>query len=117
MAKFVNTANILMLNDKRKSKMRSEVNVESLRYHLRELGHVYTIERENLLNTIYSMEGTYSLVELFREARKQDAIHAKSTIHRNIGIFLKAGFIREREGSGNRRKFETNYLFKMTCSK
>ncbi|MDD5599527.1 MAG: transcriptional repressor [Victivallales bacterium] len=90
--------------------MSSEINVESMRYHLKEFGHVYTIERENLLNTIYSMEGTYSIGELFQEAKKQDAIHAKSTIHRNIGIFLKAGFIKELDSSGKRKKYETNYL-------
>jgi Fe2+ or Zn2+ uptake regulation protein len=90
--------------------MQSEANVESLRNHLRKLGHVYTIERENLLNIIYSMEGPYSISELFREARKQDAIHAKSTIFRNMGIFLKSGFIKEHESSGKRKKYETNYL-------
>ena len=90
--------------------MSSEVNVKSLRDNLKELGHVYTIERENLLNTIYSMDGKYSLNELFLAARKQDAIHAKSTIFRNMGIFLKAGFIKELEDSGKRKKYETNYL-------
>ena len=90
--------------------MQSEVNVESLRDQLKELGHVYTIERENLLNTIYSMDGTYSISELFREARKQDAIYAKSTIFRNMEIFLKSGFIKELESPGKRKKYETNYL-------
>ncbi len=90
--------------------MSLKVNVESLRHNLKELGHIYTIERENLLYTVCSMEGTYSLTELFREAQKQEAIHAKSTIHRNMGIFLKAGFIKELETSGKRRKYETNYL-------
>ena len=91
--------------------MQTEANVTNLRDHLRELGHVYTIERENLLNTIYSMDGTYSLNELFLAARKQDAIHAKSTIFRNMGIFLNAGFIKEHESSGKRKKYETNYLY------
>jgi Fe2+ or Zn2+ uptake regulation protein len=90
--------------------MQSETNVESLRNHLRKLGHVYTIERENLLNIIYSMEGPYSINELFREARKQNAIHAKSTIFRNMDIFLKSGFIKKFEDSGKRKKYETNYL-------
>ena len=90
--------------------MQSEITVKSLRCHLKELGRVYTIERENLLYAIYSMEGTYSLSELFREAQKQKAIHAKSTLFRNMGIFLKAGFIKELESSGKRKKYETNYL-------
>jgi Fe2+ or Zn2+ uptake regulation protein len=90
--------------------MQPEANVGCFRSQLRELGHVYTIERENLLHAIYSMEDPYSLTELFRKAKKQEAVHAKSTIHRNIGIFLKAGFIKELEVTGNRRKFETNYL-------
>jgi len=90
--------------------MQSEAKVEVLRDHLKELGHVYTVERENLLNTIYSMDGTYSLNELFMTARKQDAIHAKSTIFRNMGIFLRAGFIKELKSSGKRKKYETNYL-------
>jgi len=90
--------------------MQSEVNVKSLRDNLKELGHVYTIERENLLHTICSMKDPYSLTELFRNAKERDAIHAKSTIHRNIGIFLKAGFIKELEDSGKRKKYETNYL-------
>jgi Fe2+ or Zn2+ uptake regulation protein len=90
--------------------MSSEVNVESMRYNLKEFGRVYTLEREKLLNTIYSMDGTYSISELFREAKKQDAIHAKSTVHRNIGIFIRAGFIKELDSSGKRRKFETNYV-------
>ena len=90
--------------------MQSKVNVESLRDQLKELGHVYTIERENLLNTIYSMDRTYSISKLFREAHKQDAIHAKSTIFRNMDIFLKAGFIKELEDSRKRKKYETNYL-------
>jgi Fe2+ or Zn2+ uptake regulation protein len=90
--------------------MQSEVNAASLRSQLKELGHVYTIERENLLSTIYSMDGTYSISELFLAARKQDAIHAKSTIFRNMEILLKAGFIKELESSGKRKKYKTNYL-------
>jgi Fe2+ or Zn2+ uptake regulation protein len=89
--------------------MQSETNVESLRSQLRELGHIYTIERENLLNAIYSMEGAYSLNELFREAKKQNAIHAKSTLFRNMEMLLKSGFIKELEDSGKRKKYETNY--------
>ncbi len=90
--------------------MQSEVNMKSMRHHLREFGHVYTIERENLLNTIHSMDGEYSIAELFREARKQDAVHAKSTIHRNIGLFIKAGFIKELDSSGKRKRYATNFL-------
>jgi Fe2+ or Zn2+ uptake regulation protein len=87
--------------------MEPEINVECLRQQLRALGHIYSIERENLMRAVYSMAGEYSLHELFQEARKQNAIHAKSTIHRNIGIFLKAGFIRKIEISGKRKKYET----------
>jgi Fe2+ or Zn2+ uptake regulation protein len=100
----------LLTNYKGKGKMQSEINVECLRNQLRELGHVYTIERENLLNAIYSMEGAYSLNELFSEARKQNAVHAKSTIYRNLDILLKAGFLKELESSEKQKKYETNRL-------
>jgi Fe2+ or Zn2+ uptake regulation protein len=83
--------------------------MESLRSQLKELGHVYTIERENLLHTIYSMEGTYSISELFQEAQKQNAIHAKSTLFRNMEMLLKSGFIKELESHGKRKIYETNY--------
>jgi Fe2+ or Zn2+ uptake regulation protein len=72
--------------------MQPEANVECLRSQLRELGHVYTIERENLLHAVYSMEDPYSLTELFRKAKKQDAVHAKSTIHRNIRNISESRF-------------------------
>jgi len=71
-------------------------NVEVLRNELKKQGRIYTPERELLLRVINAMKGKYTLQEFYEKARKRNAIHAKTTIYRNISIFVKAGFIKEK---------------------
>jgi Fur family ferric uptake transcriptional regulator len=84
-------------------------NVEKLRDELKKQNRNYTPEREELLKVISSMDGIYSLEDLYRKAFKKKTIHAKSTIYRTIDIYLNAGFIEEAKSSARRKRYQTNH--------
>jgi Fur family ferric uptake transcriptional regulator len=90
--------------------MHHRKNLEKLRDHLKILGRKYTSEKEELLKVIYSMEGVYSLEELYEKASRRKVIYAKSTIYRTIDIFVNAGFIKEAGLSSGRKRYETNHM-------
>lgn len=76
--------------------------------YLRKNNRKYSIERDDMLGVIASMDGCYSISELFRKAEEQRAIHAKSTIYRNIDLFMEAGLIERAEQTGKRPRYRTN---------
>lgn len=84
-------------------------NIEKLRKELKKQKRNHTPEREELLKVISSMEGDYSLEDLYRKAFKRKAVHAKSTIYRTIDIYLEAGFIKETGIVGGRKRYATNH--------
>jgi Fe2+ or Zn2+ uptake regulation protein len=88
--------------------MHHRKNVEKLRGRLKSLGRNYTPEREELLKVIYSMEGVYSLEDLYQKAFKKGVIYAKSTVYRTVDIYLHAGFIKEAEQVGTRKRYKTD---------
>jgi Fe2+ or Zn2+ uptake regulation protein len=91
------------------TKMGHMGNVKKLREELQKQGRKYTLEREELLQVIFSEEDVYSLDELYQRAHRQNAIHAKSTIYRNLDFYLKAGFIMEAGKPSARKRYKTNY--------
>jgi Fur family ferric uptake transcriptional regulator len=83
-------------------------NIEKLREELKKQDRNYTPEREELLKVISSMEGVYSLEDLYKKAFKRKVIYAKSTLYRTIDIYLNAGFVEEAGTVGSRRRYRTN---------
>ena len=80
--------------------------------YLRENNRKYTIERDDMLEVIKSMDGTYSLADLYKQALQHNAIHAKSTIYRNINMFLDAGLIKTVENKEtNKAAYQTSEEF------
>ena len=74
---------------------------------LRSKNRKYSIEREDLLAVIKSMKGQYSLSDLFATAFGSRVIHAKSTLYRNIELFIAAGIIREAGKMGAKTLYTT----------
>lgn len=102
--------------------MEHRKNVKSLRRYLKANNRKYTVEREEMLRLIATMEGHYSLNDLYKKSRKRNVIHAKSTIYRNIFLFIDAGFIKEIRMLSGQTVYETNrhdqhsdYLLCVAC--
>ncbi len=71
--------------------------------YLKENNRKYTVERDDMLHVIKDMDGSYSLNDLYDQAFKQRAVFAKSTIYRNIDLFVEAGLI-EKSGDSESSK-------------
>lgn len=70
-------------------------NLEDFRVHLKDNDRKYTVEREGILRILSSIEEPHTLPQLYDKARKKNLVHAKSTLYRNISLFVDAGFVRE----------------------
>jgi Fur family ferric uptake transcriptional regulator len=103
-------------------KMGHERSLTALRRYLKANNRKFTVEREEMLNAINSLDRHYSLEELYQKARKKNAVHAKSTIYRNMQLFIDAGFIKEIRLANGQTLYETNkhdehedYLLCVVC--
>ncbi|MHB9138170.1 MAG: Fur family transcriptional regulator [Victivallaceae bacterium] len=88
--------------------MKHDERLIALRRYLKASNKRYSVEREHLLDIIASMDGQFSIVDLFRKARKKGFIHAASTLYRNIYAFIDGGFINEIKLCGGRTVYESN---------
>ena len=75
--------------------MKHKKNLEDFRTYLKANDRGYTVEREGILRIINTIEEPCTLTQLYAKARKKNVIHAKSTMYRNISLFVGAGFVRE----------------------
>ena len=74
--------------------MNHKERLEDFRVFLKTIDRNYTVEREGILRTINALKGSYTLPQLYKRANKKNAVHAKSTLYRNISLFVDAGLIR-----------------------
>ena len=88
--------------------MKHQERLTALRRYLKASNKRYSVEREHLLDVIADMEGQFSIVDIFRKARKKRFIHAASTLYRNIHAFIDGGFINEIKLCGGRTVYESN---------
>lgn len=88
--------------------MSHEKKLAQLRRYFNTSGKRYTVEREHMLDVIAEMEGSFTIVDLFKAAKAKGFVHAASTLYRNLFIFIDSGFITERHLSGGRVEYETN---------
>lgn len=88
--------------------MTHEAKLAKLRKYFNTSGKRYTVEREHMLDVIAEMEGTFTIVDLFKVAKAKGFVHAASTLYRNLFIFIDSGFITERHLSGGRVEYEAN---------
>lgn len=85
---------------------------KKLLQYLKDNNRKYTIERDDMLEVIKKMEGIYSLNDLYAKAQKKGAIHAKSTLYRNLELFLDAGLIEKTEHpESNKIMYQTSTDF------
>lgn len=76
-------------------KMNHKKNLEDFRVYLKAKDRNYTVEREGILRIINAIETPHTLPQIYNRAKKKNVVHAKSTLYRNIFLFVNAGFIRE----------------------
>jgi len=80
--------------------------------YLKENNWKYTIERDDMLHVIKEMDGSYTLKELYDQAFKRRAVHAKSTIYRNIDLFIEAGLIEKaKDSKSDKKMYQTSKDF------
>ena len=79
-----------------------------LRKYLKTQGKRYSLEREELMEVIQTLDGHFNIETLCKAARKSGAVGADSTIYRNINIFVDAGIINELRLPGGRSVYEKN---------
>ena len=87
-------------------RMKNEKNLQYFRIYLKENERNYTVEREGMLNVIKALEGPHTLPQLYNKAKKKNAVHAKSTLYRNIDLFVEAGLIREKRLPNGKTVYE-----------
>jgi len=75
--------------------MKKKIDIQALRDFLKANKRPLTVEREALFNVMLSLKGHYSAAEFYKAARKQNAVHDKTTVNRVLPLFVKAGFIKE----------------------
>lgn len=77
-------------------KIEKKRNLDSFRNFLKENERNYTVEREGLLNIIRTLHGPHTLPQLYKKAQRRNVVHAKSTLYRNIFLFVEAGLLKEK---------------------
>ena len=77
-----------------------------LRKYLKAQGKRYSLEREELLEVIQTLDGHFTIEDLCKAARESGAVGADSTIYRNINIFVDAGILDELRLPGGRTVYE-----------
>jgi Fe2+ or Zn2+ uptake regulation protein len=75
-------------------KMKDKKSIDIFRDFLKENDRNYTVEREALLNVFKTMKEPLTLPQVYKKANKKNAVHAKSTLYRNIFLFVDAGLLR-----------------------
>ena len=88
--------------------MASGEKLSKLRKYLKTSGKLYTVEREHMLDVIADMEGSFTIVDLYKAAKAKGFVHAISTLYRNLFVFIDSGFITELHLSGGKVKYEAN---------
>ncbi|MCP3966345.1 MAG: hypothetical protein GY750_09350 [Lentisphaerae bacterium] len=89
--------------------MASKGKLAKLRKFFRASNKRYTVEREHMLDILDELKGQrYSIVKLYKLARKRGMIHAASTLYRNIFMFIDAGFISEVHLTNGKTEYESN---------
>lgn len=83
-----------------------EKQLTKLRRYLKSQGKRYSLEREELLEVIQSMDGHFTIDDLCKAARESGAVGADSTIYRNINIFVDAGILDELRMPGGKTVYE-----------
>lgn len=77
-------------------KLEDRKKLDCFRIFLRENDRNYTVEREGMLNIIRNIQEPHTLPQIYEKAKKRNAVHAKSTLYRNICLYVDAGLIREK---------------------
>lgn len=88
--------------------MKKKIDIQVLRTFLRANKRPLTVERAALFDVMLAMKGDYSAAKFYKAARKQNAVHDKTTVYRVLPIFVKAGFVKETRLSNGRKCYETN---------
>jgi len=88
--------------------MSHEQRLTQLRQYFNASGKRYTVEREHMIDVIAEMEGPFTIIDLYKVAKRKGFIHAASTLYRNLFIFIDSGFITQRHLSGGKCEYETN---------
>lgn len=89
-------------------KMKNEKSLEYFRIFLKENECNYTVEREGMLNVIKNIQEPHTLPQIYKKAKKRNAVHAKSTLYRNIYLYVDAGLIREKRLPNGRTLYVPN---------
>ena len=66
-----------------------------------------TIERRAMLPVVALMKGWFSVGDFFKAARRRNAVHSKSTVHRSMPLFVGAGLVEEKRSPNGRRGYKT----------
>ena len=59
------------------------------------------------MTVVALMRGWFTVGDFFKEARRRNAIHSKSTVHRSMPLFVEAGLVEERRSPNGRRRYRT----------
>lgn len=81
--------------------------MRELKHKLKAHKRKFTVEREAMLRVLKTMKGHYSLIDFYRKALNKGAIHAQTTVFRNIRFFVDSGYIKEIRRPNKHTRYET----------
>ncbi len=87
--------------------MNHKERLEDFRVYLKTIDRNYTVEREGILRIINTLKDSYTLPQLYKRVNKKNVVHAKSTLYRNISLFVDAGLIREKRLPSGKKLYKS----------
>jgi len=88
-------------------RLKRKADLQEFRGYLRENRLNLTIERRAMLTVVALMGGWFTVGDFFKEARRRNAFHTRSTVHRNMPLFVEVGLVEERRAPNGRRLYKT----------
>lgn len=104
--------------------MEHKESLAMLRKYFKASGHLYSVERERMLEVIDTMDGQFTLIDLYKKCKEKGSIQSPSTLYRCIYVFVNAGIITRIKlckGSKGNNVYEKNvasndYLLCVGCN-
>ncbi len=91
---------------------------ERLHGYLKKTNRRYSIERDRLIEAVYSLPECFALQDLLNHIRTNKNVHALSTLYRNLSILVDSGVLTEyRSPAGRPHYWRGNYAMLLVCAR
>ncbi len=91
---------------------------ERLHDHLKRTNRRYSIERDRLIEAVYSLPESFSQQDLLEHIREYKNVHALSTLYRNLSLLVDSGILTEYRNPAGRASYRRgNHGVVLVCTR